>query len=141
MGYREDRAKSDRYIPAIRQIVGPHLLVPAPLELDVQETTDLLVFRARDMRVATRIRFNAESWPYDFTIRARRDNGTKTELSKIVEGWGDWLFYGHAAGETTIGLWWIIDLASFRAALIRRRQLHLRIVDKANGDGTYFKAF
>jgi hypothetical protein len=52
MAYREDRAKSDALIPAIKSIVGPHPLAPAELALDAKEATDLIVFHARDMRVA-----------------------------------------------------------------------------------------
>ncbi len=58
--------------------------------------------------------------PYQITVRSRLPSGAETELSKIVNGKGDWLFYGHAnACQTGIGLWWLIDLRAFRAGLIR----------------------
>jgi hypothetical protein len=117
MNYADDRDWSDKYIPAIRDIVGPRLLVPSPFERDVNEATDLMVFRARDMRIAARIRRHAaDRYPYQFTIRSARVSGVKTELAKIIEGWGDWLFYGHASIEDdgAISDWLLIDLDKLR---------------------------
>lgn len=140
--YREDRQWSDQFIPVIKRLVGPHLLEPASFELDATEATDLLVFTARDMRIAARVRREgyAERYPWEFTIRSRRDSGAETEMSKIINGWGDWLFYGHAAGSN-IARWMIVDLHVFRAALIRRQKGCPQFGDKANGDGTFFTWF
>lgn len=145
-GYRADRQWSDRFIPQIKSIVGPLLLDAAPFELDAKEATDLMVFRARDMRIAARIRRHGffDNYGNEFTIRARRDSGAETELSKIVNGWGDWLFYGHADERASqITQWMLIDLDHFRAGLIRSSMNGhvLRTGDKPNGDGTYFKWF
>lgn len=124
MGYHSDRALSDAYLPAIKNIVGPLLLEPASFELDTKEATDLIVFKARDMRIAARVRSYGyeRQYPFQFTIRAKRKSGSKTELSKVVDGWGDWFFYGHAVGGDGYGIsrWMIIDLAAFRSHLIRR---------------------
>lgn len=143
--YASDRQWSDVMIPQIKQIVGPFLLEPASFELDAKQATDLMVFSARDMRVAARVRRPgyADRYPYEFTIRCKRDSGAETELSKIVNGWGDWLFYGHADTSNWISRWWLIDLDSFRAALIRSAMngFQLNAKDMSNGDGTYFKAF
>ena len=143
--YRSDRVWSDQFIPQIKQIVGPLLLDTAPLDVDAREATDLLVFSARDMRIAARVRRSgfADRYPFEFTIRAHRDSGATTELAKIVDGWGDWLFYGHDSGNGAFCLWWLIDLHAFRAALIRQATngTRLKTGDKANGDGTYFKWF
>lgn len=144
-GYRTDRAWSDRFIPSIKQIVGPHLLVPATLELDAREATDLLVFTARDVRIAARMRSTeyAERYPFDFTIRSLRDSGAETELSKIVSGWGDWLFYGFDGGEWNACPWWLLDLNVFRRSL----NFHMAGIKKIkfqinpNGDGTHFAAY
>lgn len=141
--YLTDRQWSDRFIPTIKRIVGPHLLEPADFARDASEATDLIVLTARDMRIAARIRRPgyAERYGHEFTIRARRDTGAETELSKVVDGWGDWLFYGHASvTETSLQRWMIVNLHAFRAALIRDRG-SLRRGDKPNGDGTYFKWF
>ena len=144
--YQTDREISDRFIAQIKHFVGPLLLEPASLELDAKEATDLIVLRARDMRIAARIRRNGfyDNFGSQFTIRASRDSGAETELSKIINGWGHWFFYGHLnEAETAIVHWMVVDLSSFRAGLIRnsRGAGAIRCGDKANGDGTYFKWF
>lgn len=146
MSYLTDRVWSERFIPQIKQLVGPLLLEVAPLDLDRTEATDLLVFCARDMRIAARVRKHKyfENYSSHFTIRCERDSGCKTELAKVVEGWGDWMFYGFAnADEDRIEHWRVIDLAAFRAALIRHNMngYELRYGTVANGDGTHFRWF
>jgi hypothetical protein len=147
MSYQVDRAWSDRFLPELRRLIGPHLLVPSSLEQDTKQVADLVVLRGRDLMIACRVRRPgyATLFPNQFTIRSRRDNGAKTELSKITDGWGDWFFYGHAdTDERGIALWWLIDLSAWRAHLIRdgqRKQKHIRHGDRSNGDGTCFHWF
>ena len=147
MTYSRDREWSDRFIPAISMIVGPRLLVPAPFEVDAKQATDLIVLRARDMTIAARVRRHgyADRYPFEFTMRSRRDNGVKTELAKVVDGWADWMFYGHsAADECGFDRWFLIDLHALRAALIRdgmKERSTLAWTEKPNGDGTHFVAF
>ena len=82
----------------------------------------LWCFEVDDKDIACRVRGKprryASRFPNQFTIRYQRDNGTRTELEKIIDGWGDWFFYGHEHGPN-IYPWYLIDLSSFRAALIR----------------------
>jgi len=146
--YSRDREWSDRFIPEIKRIVGPFLLEAAPFELDAKEATDLIVFNVKDMRIAARMRKRgfAERYMYDFTIRLERDTGAETELSKIRKGFGDWLFYGHEDAERDwkVGLWWLIDLAAFRATLRYNENLggiNLAAERKDNHDGTYFMVY
>lgn len=147
MSYKDDREFSDRYLPELKTLIGPRLLVPSSLEQDTKEASDLVVLRARDMMIACRLRRPgyADKYPREFTIRSRRDSGMKTELAKITEGWGDWFFYGHVATDLrSIALWWLIDLSSWRAHLIRdgeRPVKRLRHGERANGDGTFFHWF
>lgn len=141
--YSSDRRWSDRFIPSIKYIVGPYLLVESDFEVDAHQAADLVVMRARDMMIAARVRRPgyADRYPFEFTIRAMRDNGVKTELSKITEGWGDWLFYGHAANDTgAISRWYLVDLHAWRAHMIRNRNCIKRGI-KPNGDGTHFAWF
>jgi hypothetical protein len=143
--YAKDRAFSDRYIPAIKQIVGPHLLQEAPLEVDQREATDLIVMRARAVTIAARVRRPgyAEAYPFEFTIRAARASGVTTELEKIRRHWGEMLFYGHAAEQLTFSLWWLIDLNEFRYALQDNEcRRCLRSGERLNKDGvTSFRWF
>ncbi len=144
--YDANRSWSDRFLPEIKRLVGGHLLSSAPDHHDRHNATDLMMLDARDIRVAARVRRYgyAERYPNEFTIRCRIPSGGKTELSKIVEGKGDWMFYGHAdAANTNIAAWWLIDLRAFRAALIRNQvnRTHLRYGKGQNPDGTGFVWF
>lgn len=120
--YNEDRAWSDRYIPEMKRIIGPYLLVESPDEIDRKEAADLIILTGRSLTIACRLRRAeyAERYPYDITIRSRRTNGSKTEFEKIVDGYGDMMFYGFAASDgTSIQRWTILDLSALRAYLIR----------------------
>jgi hypothetical protein len=145
MGYAEDRQWSDRYIPAIKCIVGPRLLSESPFEVDTRQAADLIVMRARDMTVACRVRRPgyADKYPFEFTIRSKRENGTPTELQKLIDGWGDWMFYGHACeSKAEFTKWFLIDLNAWRAAVIRCAVRGIKpYAEKSNGDGTHFVAF
>lgn len=146
MEYSINRQWSDQYLPAIRRIVGAHLLRAAPDWLDMRHATDLMMLDGRDIRVAARVRRPgyAARYPFEFTLRSQLASGAMTELEKVVNGEGDWLFYGHAGDDgMSFDLWWLIDLRAFRAALIRHAMngYPLRCGNKANTDGTWFKWF
>ncbi|MGF6981390.1 hypothetical protein QFZ99_000866 [Paraburkholderia atlantica] len=148
MSYSDDRLWSDQYIPAICQIVGPYLLTPAPLEVDQKQATDLIVLKGHDMMIAARVRRAeyARRYPFDFTLRCKRDNGSETELTKIFHGWADWLFYGfaHETQGAVIARWFLVDLDEFRFELTRigyRRPWRTLCERHDNGDGTHFIAF
>lgn len=99
--YTDDRAYSDRFIPRVRDIVGPHLLEPAPAEWDMKHAADLVVLHARSITVGVRIRKPGylEKWPFDFTIRSSLPSKTHTEFNKIMDGWMDLMFYGHGNSD------------------------------------------
>jgi hypothetical protein len=113
--WQHDKRWSDRFIPEIRGIVARHLILEAPLEEDQQRNTDLIVLRSSAVRIACRVRRAqyAERYGDEFTIRTRRLYGAKTELAKLLEGWGDALFYGFA-GDEGITRWLLGDLDVFR---------------------------
>lgn len=141
MGYESDRRWSDAFIPAIKKIVGPLLLEESSFKVDTQQAADLVVLNARDKTIACRVRRAgyADRYGYEFTIRAKRDSGAKTELEKLVDGFGDWMFYGHAdENGVDVCRWMVISLPAWRAAIIRK-QAHCK--KQSNGDGTHFVAF
>ena len=141
MGYDADRRWSDAFIPAIKKIVGPLLLEESSFEVDTQQAADLVVMNARDKTIACRVRRcgYADRYGYEFTIRAKRDTGAKTELEKIVDGFGDWRFYGHAAEDgMNVSRWMVISLPALRAAIIRKQAVPIK---QSNSDGTHFVAF
>ena len=143
--YATNRRWSDQYLPQIKQIIAEHLLTEAPDPLDWQGATDLLNMDVKLRHIAVRVRRPgyADRYPFDFTIRSRLPSGSETELSKIVNGHGDWMFYAHADGLGGLARWWLIDLKAFRAALIRQATngQRLRCGDRHNPDGTSFKWF
>ena len=146
--FRSDFAWQERFYDTVRYIVGPLLLEPAGLERDMAEATDFMVLKARDMRIGCRIRRAASAggksfsdrYPWEFTLRSHRDSGAKTELAKILEGWGDWLFYGHAAHNDlpSLARWFVLDLHEFR--LLHDWPL-IKCVKQKNKDGTHFHAY
>ncbi|MEM9150514.1 MAG: hypothetical protein AAGB19_08680 [Cyanobacteria bacterium P01_F01_bin.3] len=144
--YAHNRYWSDQFLPEIKRIVGTHLIREAPNELDWHQATDLMMLDAKDVRVAARVRRSgyADRYPHEFTIRSSTASGAPTELHKIVNGHGDWMFYGHAdSSGHGLSSWWILDLAAFRAGLIRHTHNgpQIRYGTKTNLDGTAFRWF
>ena len=151
-GFRSDYEWQRNFLDPIRNIVGPLLLKDATFEEDTKEATDMLVLKARDMRIGCRVRRAAGGYanlyPWQFTIRSRRDSGAATELEKITNGWGDWMFYGHAehdgpwSSSPSFSRWFVIDLAAWRAQMIRSKcQAGWPTNHFNHSDGTHFKAF
>jgi len=108
--WKEDKKWSDKFLPEIKRILGENLIKEPP-------NTDLIVLKLESIRIACRIRkFNYfEKFRNEFTIRAGRPSNKKVELTKIIEGWGDYLFYGFSNKEETGLIYWkIIDLNKFR---------------------------
>jgi len=122
LGYEKDKAWSDRFLVEIKRTLGEYLISEAPVEEDQICNTDLVVLSAAPYRVACRIRRHEYIQRYgnEFTIREGRPSGVKTELAKIVEGWGDYLFYGFSdTNEQCIERWMLGDLKIFRLWFMR----------------------
>ena len=120
--WKTDKNWSDRFIPEIKSIIGSHLICEPPIEEDQQRNTDLMVLKMDSVRIGCRIRKHKYLATYgnEFTIRMSRPSGAKTELAKIIEGWGDYLFYGFAdTEEASLALWRLIDLKAFRLWFMR----------------------
>jgi len=120
---RRDYQRQRPYVPAMAQIAGdalaPYLFIEAPAHEDMCENSDLVILRARDLRVACRVR-SAEyldSYPFDVTFRAHRASGSATELQKLMAGYGDAFIYGIAAPTLAPKLlvWSVLSLKRFRA--------------------------
>lgn len=68
-------------------------------------------------RVGCRVRRNKylENYGREFTIRSNRNSGAETELSKILDGWGDYFYYGFSDPYNEhIAQWFVGDLGVFR---------------------------
>lgn len=148
--WQADKRRADALMPEVKRILGEHLItVPADVE-DMEHNTDLIVLGlGGGIRVAVRIRDEryAMNFGNEFTIRASRPNGTKTELSKIVEGWGNYFFYGFADESwSRLIAWTLGDLSVFRLwfnrSIYRMPEGQLPGAAQTNGDGSSgFRAF
>lgn len=142
-----NKAWSDKYIPEIKHILGLYLIGEAPQEEDACRNTDLIVLRLESVRIGCRIRRPgyADIYGNEFTIRTSRPSGMKTELTKIIEGWGDYFFYGHAGNDGLLSAWALCDLKSFRlwfGRYIAKNNGHLPGKLQKNKDGSSnFRAF
>jgi hypothetical protein len=133
----------------MKRIVGEHLIGEAPATEDAQHNTDLIVLRLEAVRVACRVRqyrYFAD-YPDEFTIRSKRPSDVKTELAKVLEGWGDYLLYAFAdQSEQHLAAWMLGDLRVFRLWFQRecyRLPAHsMPGLERRNGDGSStFRAF
>lgn len=147
--WKRDKRWSDKFLRDIKRILGEHLIGEPPQEEDSERNTDLMVLRMDAVRIGCRIRKHQYIARYggEFTIRAGRPSGAKTELTKIIEGWGDYFFYGFAnEDDTGLSGWALADMNVFR--IWYNRQL-VRLpagvtpgISKQNADGSsHFASF
>lgn len=140
--WQQDKRWSDKFIPEIKQILGLYLIDEPAIEEDQERNTDLVVLRLEAVRVGCRVRRNgyAEKYGDEFTIRAGRPSGIKTELTKIVEGWGDYFFYGFSTkDETKLEKWLLGDLKCFRLwfnRFLMKHEGHMPGIRKQNRDNS-----
>ncbi len=142
---RSDWDFSNKYLRQIRRTLGELLIGVAPLDLDMKQATDLLMLRANPQSIACRIRKPGYEWAaWDFTIRSSRDTGSVTEEAKILDGFADLMFYGHAANDVSpdsdgaLSRWLLVDLNKWR----KLARLHGLPPETANkSDGTKFRAY
>lgn len=149
--YESDRRDSDAYIPAacglLAYLFSGELFIVSTPDEDMKKASDLKWLRSTDVggkNIALRVRWPDvwDKYKYDFTIRARRKNGARTEFSKIVEdGHGDYLLYAHACpvNPRKLAHHWLINLQKFRECFCNG--LIALPGERSNGDGTYFYPF
>lgn len=142
----DDKLATDPYLEHAREIIGPHLVHEAPLELDRKENTDLLVL-GREVRVAVRIRANRYEARYgdEFTLRSGRPSGAKTELQKVLDGFGDYFLYGFRSKYEPgrLSSWVLGDLDVFRRWYAEHEDAGTPMQNRQGpvDDRTWFRAF
>lgn len=143
MSFSRDFDKQRALIPHVKQVLANYLIVEAPFEEDARHNTDLIVLRLDTIRVACRLRDFGYLAKYgdEFTVRARRPSGVDTELHKILQGWGDFIFYGFASPDWSgLAAWMLGDLQVFRLwhhhTLARLPEGKVPGTLRANGDGS-----
>ena len=138
LGYREDREWSDGLLDQVSGILHDNAprLVDASVtsdSIDRNNATDMVV-QLSGSNVAIRLR-RASCKKRDFTIRSKRRSGYKTELHKLMEGFGDLYLYGWVNANERIEEWILIDLDE-----LREKRLWSGKKEIPNGDGTWFIA-
>jgi hypothetical protein len=140
--WKIDKAWTDRLLPEVARHCAPFLIQPATEEEDKHEATDLRVLVARDVRIGVRLRRYqyASGYGHEITIRASRRSGVTTEFAKIMQGWGDYFFYGFAdPTESTLVQWSLYDLKEVRRILWTETQRYgasaIRPYLRGNRDG------
>lgn len=135
-GTNRDWRWSDRYIDSITRCISwtfgedEKWTTVAPPAEDQDKNTDLILLTSNGWnRIACRIRCAGSgvecfcgkrhfpAWPNccnEFTIRATRPTGTKTELEKIFDGFGNFLFYGFGGKDGRLVYWTVANLDIFR---------------------------
>ncbi|MDO8671434.1 MAG: hypothetical protein Q7O66_08400 [Dehalococcoidia bacterium] len=146
--WQRDKAQSDRLLPELKRICGEYLIGAAPEEDDAERNTDLIVLKLEAVRIACRVRTHKYLRRYgnEFTIRSDRPRGTKTELAKIIEGWGDYFLYGFSnESGTSLDVWVLGDLKVFRlwfASQLIKNKGEMPGSEQRNDDGSsLFRAF
>jgi len=146
--WKEEKKWSDRFLPEIKSHLGMTLIGEPPIEEDQERNTDLIVLKMEPVRIGCRVRRNEyyEKYRNEFTIRSKLASGEKTELHKIIEGWGDYFFYGICDKEEfSLICWFIGDLKVFRlwfAKYLKNKKGVTPGEEHKNWDGlTWLRAF
>jgi len=144
--WERDKKWSDKFLNEIKSNIGVNFIGEIKNE-DCFRNTDLIVLKMEAVRFACRIRrfdYNYERYKNEFTIRSKRPSGNKTELRKIIEGFGDYIFYGFSdQQDSNLKSWFIGDLSVFRSWFLNElykkgddKEYKPRWIIKSNHDGS-----
>jgi hypothetical protein len=144
--WKVEKNWSDRFLPEIKMILGLYLIGEPPVEEDAERNTDLMVLKLDAVRIACRVRRNSylKNYGHQFTIRYKTKNENKPEITKIMEGWGNYFFYGFAnEAGTELQKWFLGNLNAFRIYMNRRLALGKTAWNEVrdNPDGSGLAAF
>jgi hypothetical protein len=142
-GVRRDWSWSDRFLPRVRELVGAFLLVPSGLGDDRLRATDLRSLRMEPVTVGCRVIRPQPSVPDahgHFTVRCDRPGGQPGELTKILNGYCDYFFYGYSVDRegSGLGLWNLIDLEVFRRWCGEGRLSGLEPIRTRDGSASFY---
>lgn len=123
-GWKKSKSKVDSYMPTVKAALGQVIINIGEKIEDQREMTDLKVLETAKKRIGVRVRNpysenNSNLDVYkrygdEITIRIKRQR-CKTELQKIMEGWGDIYFYGIGDKDRLkLKTFIIFDLKGFR---------------------------
>lgn len=124
--WKRDLKRANQFLPHVKRLLGLHLIGEASIEMDQKQAVDLIVLGIGSHKIGVRMRDikryrhgpNFLRYLQEFTIRCDRPSGTSTELEKILNGFGDYIFYGWGwfeRGDGVVRAYYLIDLTVFRA--------------------------
>ncbi len=136
MNYNQNRSYSDGYMSSVKSILGQAIISESTFKQDTEEGFDLITPNTKKIACRVRDYDRYKQYIQEFTIRSRSEYNKKTEIHKILEGYGDWMFYGFTQGND-VKYWSIIDLDIFRS---NHTTAHYK--ENKNYDGnTKFRAY
>jgi hypothetical protein len=146
MNLIDQKKFSESFYSEIKCLIAQHTVKIAPMFMDFEEATDLIVGEAA---VAVRVRTNdARRWSNaenEFTLRSRTQHNRKNEIDKIAQGYTNLFFYGFAnENGTRINRWFLFDCEIMRKVLSCPKSMGVECVDISNrgsGDNTAFRAY
>lgn len=81
---------------------------------DSKQATDMVMYMDNGGAIGVRVRRYENTSQKEryrhFTIREKSAGGSKTELDKLRDGWGDWYFYGWENQDGILDEWIIVNL-------------------------------
>lgn len=130
---------SQKFEDEVKQIFADLLIQRAPDHVDWNEATDLTIMQIHPFDIGVRIRRHKylEDYGDEITMRYKRSNGKKTEWDKLVDGKGDYYFYGFCdEDEEKICAYNILDLTHFRAQLVRNT-VDYHVIERRKGQADF----
>jgi len=135
----------EKFRPNIKAIFGvvydldPEEIRTASLKEDLKQATDLVLPDGTAIGCRLRRSVIAIRFQHQFLLRAELPTGSKTELDKILSGYGDIYFYGFIDKlEKEIESWFIGDLDVFREVYDTVRPLAQGVTDSNGVRGLAF---
>jgi len=122
-GWHVNKQWADGYLPQIQRVireVAPQLITirVSTRSEDVHQASDYVVVTEQGS-IGCRVR-RPHTWERygDVTFRSKVRGTRKTEIDKILEGWGRWYLYAWALDNTSTDLeaWVFLDLDQLRAS-------------------------
>jgi hypothetical protein len=144
---------SDKFIPHIKQILSKHFRIGleaikvSPLQEDWRHNSDITILEIGNIAISCHVRSYQYYKPFghQVCVRSRYKNGTKTEIDKIRNGWGDYMLYAFAQPTgSRLYAWTLGDLGALRRHILYEMKANGRLPGQefANDDGvSYGRAF
>ena len=114
---QQNLRESAIYDQHVQCLLGKYIIKKATPEQDMQLNTDFQV-DSISLSIMSRVRGSEcfPDWGMDFIFRAYADGGNQSEYDKMLDGMGQWYFYGfgHPTRPNVVLWYWLFDLDAIR---------------------------